>query len=118
MFGSTTPNSQATLIDHGLAQTISNQYANVFATNRLNEISSKLVGKHRTSGAVNPKQVLYNSRLEDLININQSWGSNPLVNDPEEAADVMLAGGKTYRKKKSRRYRSKRSKSRGSRKYK
>lgn len=113
----TTPSSQAVTIDLGLAQTISNQYAPAFAynSNRLNSVASKLVGKHRTSGALNPKAVLYQKRLGDLTAINKRIGFNPEEDEGllEDAADTMLAGGKIARKKKkTQKKRSKRSKTR------
>lgn len=112
----TTPSSQAVTIDLGLAQTISNQYAPAFAynSNRLNSVASKLVGKHRTSGALNPKAILYQKRLDDLTAINQRIGFNPEEDEGllEDAADTMLAGGKARKKKKTQKKRSKRSKTR------
>jgi hypothetical protein len=113
----TTPSSQEVTIDLGLAQTISNQYAPAFAydSNRLNSVASKLVGKHRTSGALNPKAILYQKRLDDLTAINQRIGFNPEEDEGllEDAADTMLAGGKIARKKKrTQKKRSKRSKTR------
>jgi len=121
--GSSPPISSAKQIDLGLAQTITNQYASIFSTPRLNSISSKLVGKYRTSGAVNPKQSLYLSRVNDLTEIKERM-RNP-INDEEldlydaDAARTMIEGGKIARRKKKnqKKYKgSKRSKSPSKRK--
>ena len=102
LFGSVIPYSRARVVDSSLAQTIANQYQMIFGPQRLNRISSKLVGKYRTSGAVNPKASLFHSRFAELQDLEQRFQYNPEEEESleEEAAETMLSGGK---KKKSRR---------------
>jgi hypothetical protein len=104
------PRSQERVIDSSLAQTIADQYGAVFAPSVLNRISSKLVGKFRTSGAINPKPSLFHSRLNELQELQQSLGQNPQRQNELvfEAANTMLSGGKNRRSRQNKR--SKRSK--------
>jgi hypothetical protein len=93
------PSSAAQVINDELASIISYPYRVVFPPEQLHRISSRLVGKYRTSGAINPKRELLLSRLTDMFRIKRTFESNPeqTAELEEEAAQTMLSGGKSSR---------------------
>jgi hypothetical protein len=103
------PRSEAVTIDPTMASFIANQYSDIFAQDQLNRIAPRLVGKYRTSGAINPKASLRASRREDLLAIRLRQALNPELDGQldDDAADTMLTGGR--RRKKSRTLRRSRS---------
>ena len=103
------PSSRAEVINDELAHHISHPYRVVFEPDQLSRIRSRLVGKYRTSGAINPKRELLLSRFTEMFGIKRTIAANPeqTAELEEEAAQTMLSGGKRSRRK-SRRSRSRR----------
>ena len=97
--------SQEERIDPMSARQIVEQYGNIFTATQKARIATQLVGKYRTSGALNPKQALFASRFLDLSEISQRLSVNPEQDQDleQEAADTMLAGGQRPRSKGTRR---------------
>ena len=90
-----------------LAEDIANQYAGAIVPQRLQRITSRLVGKLRTSGALDPKPVLFDSRLNDLQGLEARIQRNPGLAEryEEDAARTMLQGGKSKNRKRRHRIR-------------